>query len=380
MTVTLNDAVEIIAKVSYPKRPHQTVELRSGPGIGKTESIYYKLPTKLMSLYKEIKKVVVIVIECSGIEPSDAHGFAIPQKLVHPGGREDLIMTYARPDWWPAGLDGDSDTFYVIFLDEWSKTPPDVKKVFAPIINEGRVGQRMLPKNSMVVMASNRSADRSGDYDELAHLQNRRMALDITPSLDDWEKWAIEHDVHPLVVAFANRFPETVFRDAVPNGQGAFCTPRSLVRAHDALRQWVVGRENWPHHTLCLEALPLRMVAGWIGEADCATFAAFAKTVDELPTPDEIIRDPVKAKLPSEKRPDASLILCTQLALGITPKTAKPFMQYMARMQPEFQVAFVKKVYNRTPDARQAIMTTQEYANWASKNSSVIMAATALQR
>lgn len=385
MSVTLNDAMEIIARVCWPKRPHQAAELRSGPGIGKTESVYYSLPAKLMALHPYIKKVNVIVIECSGIEPSDAHGFAIPQKITTSDRAgnvtgERLVMTYAQPDWQPLDMGDDSDTAHIIFLDEWSKTPPDVKKVFAPIINEGRIGQRMLPKNCLVVMGSNRSSDRSGDYDELAHLQNRRMALDISPSLDDWERWAIERGVHPLFIAFASRFPEVVFKTEVPAGQGAFCTPRSLVRAHDAMVQWVADREKWPAHTICLEALPLRMCAGWIGEADAATFAAFAKTVDELPAPEDIIKDPMKAKLPRKERPDASLILITQLSVGITPANAKPFMQYVARLPAEFQVSFVQKVYQRPSPVRTAIMMTVEYAQWAARNGEIIGAATSLRK
>lgn len=381
MAVSLKEAIEIITYVTFPLRPKQAVELVSGPGIGKSESITFALPKRLLTVYTKFTKVVVITIECSGIEPTDGHGFAIPTRISYPDGTQDMVMVYARPEWWPLqGLNTDEDTIYVIFLDEWSKTPLDVKKVFAPLINEGRVGQRHLPKNAFVVMASNRSSDRSGDFDELAHLQNRRMQLDISASFNDWEEWAVETGINPITIAFADKFPEVVFKPAVPDAQGAFCTPRSLCRANDALIQWAKA----VHGVTNVEKLPLgpiemRMLAGWVGEADASTFAAFARTADQLPSIQEIIKDPTKARLPAKERPDAALIVVSQLALTMKKETVKPFLQYTSRLPAEFQVAFVKKCYSRPTEVKTSLIMTKEYSEWAARNTTTVEAAVALR-
>lgn len=287
-------------------------------------------------------------------------------------------MSYARPDWWPTDA-LTKDHGVVIFLDEWGKTPPDVKKVFAPMILERRIGPRMLPENTHVVLASNRAQDKSGEYDNPAHIENRRMKLDIRPDFKGWQRWAFRHGVHPLTIAFAERHISEVFRDSVPSEIGPFCTPRSLVKMDEALQTWTrhsTGKAEGPLEKLTSDALAMHMSAGWVGVAVSTGYHAFIRVADELPSLEEIKSKPKTCKLPEKSRPDAVLVICNQLASTIDEKNSESYLTYVSRMPKEFQVSTATKFFERDPSVVKAIFTSSQFADWAHKNADIIQAAT----
>src|SRR4029079_11376225 len=111
---------------------------------------------------------------------------------------------------------------------------------------------------------------RSGVVKQLAFLQNRRKIINIQPDYKPWEAWAIKNDIHPLVVSFARRYPQMVFKETIPKEPGPFCTPRSLVLcARDLLEL----RED-KHGDLSLpdDAIALEVVEGWLGSATQPVF------------------------------------------------------------------------------------------------------------
>ena len=61
---------------------------------------------------------------------------------------------------------------------------------------------------------------------------NREGSFDVTNDVQGWtDDFAVPNGVMPLTIAFANQHPEVVFTSGVPEKQGPWCTPRSLVAA-----------------------------------------------------------------------------------------------------------------------------------------------------
>jgi len=337
------------------------VYLRSGPGMGKTTTIKSVVPQIASKLGKRLG---FVLINGPLLTPSDAVGYLVPQK--QPDGR--IESKYTEPFWWRTSEGNRLEEYDggIIFVDEADKTDVDVKKVLGEMALSGRCGPHVLPDGWVVWMAGNRQGDRSGSTKELDHLINRRIEIDITPDLASWETWALKHGVHHTIVHFAASNPQIVFPEGVPDKQGPFCTPRSLVNLGRVLVTLGGNTGDIPTDTDAVET-----AAGMIGQAAAAQLFASIRLDAELPKLETILGNPSAAKLPSA--PDAQMLTCYKLAALATQQTLDPIVTYVQRLPADFSITFAKSLVTRVPmfAASPAIL------NW-SKTNSAIMATMAL--
>ncbi len=328
-----------------------TVELESGPGLGKSEMVG--------QLAVRLGKDLGVPFACKDFflnskEAPDIGGFGLPDK------DEDgaSIMTYTRAPWMPRK--GDPEHGF-IFLDEFRQSQHDVQKPSAELLLKGRVNESWLPITYMVLAASNREKDRSGVQRELMFVTNRRMLINITPDLDSWVDWAERGDIHWSAIAFAKHKPGIVFQDDIPDKSGPFCTPRSFVQM-----------------SYLIEQLPMELfteaAAGYIGEGAAAEFTAFLRVVEQLPTFDEIVADPKHCKLPESDRPDAQFATMQMIAHRVDGDTAAPAFNYLKRLPQEFQVAGLKATLKRQPQ----VLNNKDFAAWVKENKTLIVNANLL--
>lgn len=351
----LNKAIKLVAKLY--KRQIETgerfsVELVSGPGIGKSES-----RLQIGELIKKVLKLEAFgdkAFFLSTVEQPDVRGFGLPSKDTD--GR--AIMTYTAAPWMPKANDPKHG---ILFLDEFRQAGHDVQKPAAELLLNGRVGDNQLPITWMVVAASNREKDRSGVQRELAFLSNRRMEIKIEPNLDSWVDWAERRAIHWLAIAFAKRQPGLVFGDTVPDKPGPFCTPRSLVKVSH-----LIGQLEMDEFT--------EAAAGLIGEGTAAQFVSFLRVAEQLPDFTDIIANPKKCKLPDENRPDAQYATMQMIAHRVDNDSATPAFQYLQRMGKEFQVAGLKATLRRCP----AVLQSKEFSGWVKENRDLLLNANML--
>lgn len=335
-----------------------SVELQSSPGVGKSEFVESLIDT--MSK-RDGKRWGFATMFLATMTPSDLMGYMVPEKRsVH--GRDILVSAFTMPPWMLT-RDGLPVTEYergVLFLDEFGQGEADVKRAAAELLLNRRLGQWSLPRGWSVIAASNRASDRSGVTKSFDFVINRRIQIDVTPEVSAWENWANKHGIEPLFVAFAVRNPQIVFEGKVPDKQGPWCTPRSLVMLARLLRS-VYPTGPLPTNTHVIE-----MASGMIGEAAAQQLLAFIKLGHELPSFDDIIADPEGCKLPIP--PDARMLSIYELSSRVTPKTAKPVLKYVDRLPKEFAATFAKSTCSRIPE----LIMTQAFSDWASKNSTLI--------
>ena len=210
-------------------------------------------------------------------------------------------------------------------------------------------------------MAGNRQKDRSGSTKELDHLINRRLEIDIDDDLESWNQWAGKNEVTALTMAFANNNPQVVFTDGVPEKQGPWCTPRSLVEADRYMRILRGDSAVFPD-----DALTMEDVAGMIGQAATAQLFAFVKLEREMPKFEEIIADPTGVKVP--QKPDASMLVLFNLAHRVDMATIDPVVEYVSRMPEEFGVIFGKTAVQRN----NQLLTSKGMTAWVKKNASLM--------
>lgn len=337
----------------------KSMYLKSAPGRGKTTTIIASIPRIAEAMNKTMG---LVVINGPLLTPADAVGYLVPVTKTLDDGTARVESQYTDPFWWRTE-DGRRLEEYdggIIFVDEADKMDVDVKKVIGEMALSGRCGPHVLPDGWVVWMAGNRSTDRSGSTKELDHLINRRFEVDVTDDLQGWEQWAIKHGVHHTIISFAVQNPHIVFPDSLPDRQGPFCTPRSLVATGELLIT-LAGNGDIPTDTDAVE-----VAAAGIGQAAAAQLFATIRLDAELPKMSAILANPASAKLPGA--PDAQMLVAYKLAALAEDQTLGPIIQYIERLPADFSVTFAKALCVRNPMfvARPAML------NWAKKNSGIM--------
>ena len=100
---------------------------------------------------------------------------------------------------------------------------------------ERRIGDYVFPKGWKIVLAGNRSTDRSGANKILRHCQDRTTAVQFTHDVDDWLAWADKNDVDLMVQAFIQYMPQLLW-EFDPKDTNPQPSPRSWVRLSDTLK------------------------------------------------------------------------------------------------------------------------------------------------
>ena len=318
-----------------------TVELKSGPGIGKSESV-----EQLVAEYSERDGFEwgLSIAMLATYTPPDLLGYLMPdvRNVTQPDGSvvATKVSSFTMPPWMISVTGRPLNEYKrgILFLDEYDKADPDVKRASAEILLNGGVGPWQLHDGIGVIAASNRSEDRSGSTKSYDFVINRRAEIEIQPDVNAWEDWAVRNGVHPFFTAFAKSNVEVVFSGKVPDKQGPFCTPRSLVNLSRLLAPLTDASGNFPVSSKADEMMLLELATGMIGAPAANQLVVWMKTRTETPAFDEIVANPENTKLPA--KPDGKMLVCYDCAHRVTAQNVSPVVDYIMRLPPEFQILF----------------------------------------
>jgi hypothetical protein len=304
------------------------------------------------------------------VTPVDLLGFFVPgeRKVKNPetGEIETIRITEATMPQWMVSSKGVPMNHYkrgVVVFEEWDKGEPDVKKASAEIILNGQAGPWKLHSGIGRIMLVNRQEDRSGSTKNFDFIINRRAEFTVLADVEGWRDWALQHDIDPLFVAFASKYPEVVFSNKIPDKQGPFCTPRSLVKLSQVLAKRVT-----PQGKMKMDSITNEIITGMIGQAAGMQLAAWMKLRHETPDWEDILKDPTGIEIPA--KPDAQLMVCYECAHRVDVKTAGKCIAFIKRLPPQFSVTFAKAAVRRNYD----LINTSAMTEWVAKNASLLNA------
>jgi hypothetical protein len=388
--MNLNQALDVLIRthliaIERNERPI-SAELRSGPGLGKSSTIF----DSCSHLARATDQPVGLVTEMLATWLSvDVRGFMIPQKATD--GTIRPVTVFTIPPWYPVRhnttvfypdgtyatpttWDHPVPTIGIVFLDEFGQGEDDVKKASAELLLNGRVGNDQLPVGWRVIAASNRLSDRSGVLRSLPFITNRRMEINVSPDLDTWNDWVNRLEPakrpHHMTISFANKHPDLVFRDEVPPGDAPFCTPRTLMMMDQSL-QSLRSKEDVTADRMPTDPIAREVCTGLIGGSEAAQFFVHIKYADEIPDIAEIERDPMRAKL--NERRDVQMVTAFMLAHHLTAKNGQQIMRYISRMNVEMAALAVRTISNQ-PDRAAMMVNNRDFSQWLITNKDVLIA------
>ena len=267
----------------------------------------------------------------------------------------------------------DNDKPKVILLDEFMKSPKLLQVIFTRLMLERTVGDTPLPEGSIVFGTSNNQADGLGDT-MMAHAGNRVCIVEMQkPEVEDWLVWATENGVSPLIRAFVHTFPRCLasYRDEGQEDNPyifnpkkpvlSFVSPRSLEKA-----SVIVSNRDKLGDNATMVAL-----AGTIGQSASADMSAFLRLEKELPTFDDILKEPESTQVPESI--SAQLMLMFQAVDKIKQQSdLTAFMKFVNRMASnEIQAIFFTMLMKNSRTVKIA-RGNKEISEWAVDNFNIM--------
>lgn len=337
--------------------------LKSSPGVGKSDWVEHELVEALSAHYGEafgFHKCMAPTVEAS-----DVRGFLIPTKDEN--GKPTSFFT--RPAIMPSETYLSTHPRGVYFIDENDSADLLTQKALSDVRLNRRFGDYVLPNGWMIVSASNRKTDRAGVVATLSHNRNREITIEITADVGAWAQWAEAKGVHPMVIAWAKQRPAIAFSGEVPKHDGPFCTPRSLIFAERLLS---IGAKRDKDGALVDMELPSdtqaqSLVAGCVGETASADLFSFLKIHDQLPTIEEIEKNPQSAKCPDDLAPAyAAMQICLHFAKATN---IEKLWQYVERLPKELQVSAAMTMIRKSGSQ---LLNSTALTNWIGKNRALI--------
>jgi len=248
-----------------------------------------------------------------------------------------------------------NDSTGILFLDELNQAPPMVQAASYQLLLNRAVGDYKLPDGWAILAAGNRESDRSNAQRMPAALSLRLTHVDYDVNVDDWCDWALDQG------------------DAVPVELLAFIRFRpDLLHKFDATQRSSPNPRGWffcgqyTNSGLAPE-LEFEMMKGTVGEAAAGEYKAFLQVFRELPSVDAVKLDPEGT--PISDKPAVRFAIGAALAAATTKDVFGRFMQYMGRMEPEWQITYVRDAQRRT---NREICSTKEYIKFATTHSHLL--------
>jgi hypothetical protein len=339
-----------------------SIELTSAPGIGKSEGVDQLL--QRMRARDGADQWGFATMFLATQTPPDLIGYQFKSERMVNG--ELRAVTDPSMPLWMTTVDGKSVLEYprgILFLDEYGQGEADVKRASAELLLKGAVGPWKLPKGWSVIAASNRANDRSGVTKSFDFVINRRVEIHIDADVGAWETWAFKNGVDPVLITFAVQNPNIVFAGEVPDKQGPWCTPRSLVLLDRMLRPKKARLGHFPDDPVTTE-----LATGMIGPSAASQLMATIRLSHAMPKYADIIANPKTAKKPDA--PDAQMLVVYELAGRVDESDVDPIIQYVDRFPAEFGVTFTKAAVARNP----MLINTNAFGGWCQKNASLMSA------
>ena len=306
---------------------HITTNIRAGlvtmlhghPGIGKSELI--------RDVTKQFK-LKLIDFRASQMDPTDVNGFG----MVIDGKAKyvpfDMFPLEDTPI--PKGYNG-----FCLFFDEANSCSKAVEAALYKVLLDRKIGQKNLHPHTALVCAGNLATSGAIVNRQGTATQSRMVHLTLAVDPAGWIQWATKNDLDLRVISYISSLPDQLHVFDPKHADKTFACPRTWFFASKILK--VIGDAPLRDHLVNL--------AGTLGEGVARQFVAFTETLVDLPSIEEIKKNPATAKL--NKKPSLLHAVSHLVAAYLNEETIETLMIYINRMPTEFQVVTLQNALCR---------------------------------
>lgn len=302
-----------VAALAEKKRPDSHF-VWGPPGIGKTFCTY---DIARQVAEKTGQEVQIKCLPTSTLEPVDIGG------LPHVEGP---YFTYKAPIWaYQGSTELPDGPPMILFADDLPAAHPQTQAAFFKGVHEGLFGDVQLRDNVMIVGAGNRVSDNAAAHDMPTALASRFIHHYMKVNASEWAEWATRKGtILPEVIAYISRNPSALHDFNPAAEEKAYPCPRSWEILTRRLSVFGLDDPNI-----------FKRAAGVVGQGHATQFIAFLKYRNKLVAPEEIMKNPLKAKIHEARELDAMYITIISLNVYLTnnPTVANILsaMQYVNR-------------------------------------------------
>ena len=203
----------------------------------------------------------------------------------------------------------------IVAFEELNSAPLATQQAAYQFILDRRVGEYEVPDGVQLIAMGNLQTDKGLTYSQPLPLANRFIHVEMKMVFGEWQEWALESLVHPLVVGYLSNNKAALHDFKPGSASRGFQTPRSWEFVSNILH--VMDKENAPE---VKPTIVTANICGAIGDGEGVKFANFLKIHDKLPSIESIMIGQTKTLAREHKENVAvafSLVtsLCYQLRL-----------------------------------------------------------------
>jgi len=282
------------------------------PGVGKSS---------IVRAVANNRKIQLLDIRAPLLDPTDLRG--IP------------TVANDKARWCPPEfLPSDPESEGILFFDELNAAPPLVQASLYQLTLDRRVGEYTLPEKWKILAAGNRAEDASITFRMPAALSNRFIHISFEVDFDDWRKWAVGMDIHPMIIGFLSARQELLFNMQIT--ERGFPTPRSWEMVSDILKATMDIRGSQD------------IILGTVGEAATMELMAYFQNAISEESILKIIANPDSEALPG-KLSDQYALISYLTSASKKPAVLNAAATLLLRFKPELGVLLLRDLLQKQP-------------------------------
>lgn len=282
-----------------------------------------------------------------------------------PFKRYDSSGKLLPPKW--KNLDGKWTDKCIVFFDELDRAMMEVLNVALQLILDRRVNGHEFYECVRIVAACNGESDiGTTQFSEAlaTRFTHLYIAHNSSENVDCWVNWARKEKLPAYALSFAKFEPKLVFGEDVSYPERAKSNARTFVTATKLLENCFRINTPWSTNPAVINQL----IYGSMGRHGGNSLIAWQQKAAECPTPEDVFKNPKKAKLP--KQP--GLYFCTAHVLvdaaapineeGVAVedrRKTRAFIEYVGRWPSEWKGQFWNLAKDRLTFAESDI-----YRKW----------------
>jgi len=237
-------------------------------------------------------------------------------------------------------------------LDDFGQAPHAVQAAYMQLIHGKRLNGHTLPAHVSFCIATNSTGDRAGVNAILEPVKSRFHAiLKLDVDQPEWCLWAYNAGIADEVIAFIKFRPELLMKPSPSRELVNSPSPRTWHHASDLFKAGITDAEA---------------LGGAVGEGAAAEFLGFLRVYQSLPNIDEILTNPLTAKVP--KDPTGHYAVAVALVRRAKKDNLGRIISYLARIGKEFEVLALRDILRVNPGATECAA----FNEWAAKNEDVM--------